>query len=181
MAVQNVCVPPWVWRKGCLILRMNHDCTKTLVPWKSPQLYLLGVEWGSVSRRKVVMMDASKTGWGTLCHGRPAFGSWTEPMPNWHINCLEMMAVLLAFKEFQSEPCPGLVKQHDSGSLHKSPRGSQVLPAEQADVLPPSMGTVQPSLSEGSSRARLHEHWSIYAVLKRTTSGGMETPPRRFA
>lgn len=40
------------------------------------------------------MMDASKTGWGTLCHGRPAFGSWTEPMPNWHINCLEMMAML---------------------------------------------------------------------------------------
>lgn len=49
------------------------------------------------------MMDASKTGWGTLSDARPAFGSWTEPMLNWHINCLEMMAVLLAFKEFQPE------------------------------------------------------------------------------
>lgn len=67
--------------------------------------------------------------------------------------------------------------QHDSGSLYKLPRGSQVLPAKQAGALPPSMGTVQPLLSESGSCPGLYEHWSGYVILERTTPRGVETPP----
>lgn len=52
----------WLSHEGHLILRENHSCTKSLIPWKSPDLYQLGVELGSASRRKVVVTDASKTG-----------------------------------------------------------------------------------------------------------------------
>lgn len=62
----------------------------------------MGVELGSVSRRKVVVTDTSKTGWGALCYSRPAFDSWVEPMPSWHIKCLEIISVLLA-SEFRQE------------------------------------------------------------------------------
>lgn len=58
---------------------------------------------GSVSRRKVAVTDTSKTGWGTLCEGRIAFCSFVTPLMNWHIICLEMMVVVLAFKEFWTE------------------------------------------------------------------------------
>lgn len=49
------------------------------------------------------MTDASKIGWGTLSNDRIAFSSWMTPMLNWHINHLEMMALILAFKELQPE------------------------------------------------------------------------------
>lgn len=42
------------------------------------------------------MTNASKTVWGVLCNGRIA-------LMKWRINCLEMMAVILAFKEFMTE------------------------------------------------------------------------------
>lgn len=60
----------------------------------------------------------------TLCHwhgsynGRSAFDSWMGPMLNWHINCIEIMAVFLAFKSILSRsedsPHPGTIEQHDS-------------------------------------------------------------------
>lgn len=60
----------------------------------------LHVDMGSVSRRKVVMTDTSKSGWGTLSDSRPAFSSWMGLIQNWHTSCLEMMTV---FKAFQPE------------------------------------------------------------------------------
>jgi len=105
-------VPSQVWCEGHLILRVNHGFAKSLVPWKWSHLYHLGVELGLVSRRNMV--------------------SWAEPMTNWHINCLVMMAVLLDFNEFQSE-LKGhrvLVRQHVSGSLYKLQGGSQVSSAK---------------------------------------------------
>lgn len=56
-------------------------------PWFFRQiLYLNGTLLGSVSMRKVVVIDASK--------------KWATPMINWHINHLEMIVEILAFKEF---------------------------------------------------------------------------------
>lgn len=57
----------------------------------------------SVSRRKVGVTEASKTHWGTLCNSKIAFDSRANPMMKWHIKHLEMMAVILAFKEFMME------------------------------------------------------------------------------
>ncbi|KAL0187569.1 hypothetical protein M9458_014668, partial [Cirrhinus mrigala] len=48
----------------------------------------------------VVHTDASTTGWGAVCSGQAASGSWTGPRLLWHINCLELLAVLLALRRF---------------------------------------------------------------------------------
>ncbi|KAL0153937.1 hypothetical protein M9458_050760, partial [Cirrhinus mrigala] len=48
----------------------------------------------------VVYTDASTTGWGAVCNGQAASDSWTGPRLLWHINCLELLAVLLALRRF---------------------------------------------------------------------------------
>ncbi len=44
---------------------------------------------GLVHTSKVVTTDASNTGWGTLCEGKPTFGHWSKAESGFHINCLE--------------------------------------------------------------------------------------------
>ncbi len=44
--------------------------------------------------------DASLTGWGAVLDGRPAQGIWRGHLLEWHINCLEMMALFRALKYF---------------------------------------------------------------------------------
>ncbi len=47
-----------------------------------------------VSRHVVVSTDASAMGWGgAMCNGHAAAGLWTGPQLQWHINCLELLAV----------------------------------------------------------------------------------------
>ncbi|KAI2647997.1 ORF V: Enzymatic polyprotein [Labeo rohita] len=54
-----------------------------------------------ISSGVVVYTDASSTGWGAVCNGQAASGSWTGPRLQWHINCLELLAVLLALRRFR--------------------------------------------------------------------------------
>ena len=44
--------------------------------------------------------DASLSGWGAVCLGRSARGSWLPPWSSAHINVLELRAVLLALRAF---------------------------------------------------------------------------------
>ncbi len=44
--------------------------------------------------------DASNTGWGALCEGKPTFGHWSKAEKGFHINCLEMLAVCQACQFF---------------------------------------------------------------------------------
>ncbi|KAL0176031.1 hypothetical protein M9458_028361, partial [Cirrhinus mrigala] len=60
-----------------------------------------GVPLEQVSRRIIVTTDASKTGWGAVCNGHAASGVWTGSRLPWHINCLELLTVLLALKRFR--------------------------------------------------------------------------------
>lgn len=46
------------------------------------------------------MTDASNSGWGALCEGSLAFGSWSSLEQRLHINCTEMMPVFWALKTF---------------------------------------------------------------------------------
>ncbi len=55
-----------------------------------------------VSRHVVVSTDASATGWGAMCNGHAAVGLWTGPQLQWHINCLELLAVWLALRRFRT-------------------------------------------------------------------------------
>ncbi len=62
-------------------------------------------EEGRGPTRKVVTTDASNTGWGALCEGKPTFG---QAESGFHINCLEMLAVCRACQFF----LPDLIGRH---------------------------------------------------------------------
>ncbi len=55
-----------------------------------------------VSRHVVVSTDASAMGWGAMCNGHAAAGLWTGPRLQWHVNCLELLAVWLALRRFKT-------------------------------------------------------------------------------
>ncbi len=69
-------VPHNAWRHGRLHIRVNQACVTALTPWKNPRWMKKGVSMGLVYNRKVVTTDASNTGWGALCEGKPTFGHW---------------------------------------------------------------------------------------------------------
>ncbi len=93
-------VPSHAWCLGRYYVRVAHCCVKAVAPWTTPCLFLPGIQLGMTSRRKVVMTDASSSGWGALYVGNPSFGSWLIHEQCLHINCFEMMAVRLALKTF---------------------------------------------------------------------------------
>ncbi|KAL0150355.1 hypothetical protein M9458_054357, partial [Cirrhinus mrigala] len=75
-----------------------------MAPWHTPDWRFPAVSppvQPVVSRHLVVYMDASSTGWGAVCNGQAASGSWTGPRLQWHINCLELLAVLHALRRFR--------------------------------------------------------------------------------
>ncbi|KAI2667881.1 ORF V: Enzymatic polyprotein [Labeo rohita] len=94
-------VPRWAWHRGTLRIGVSPQCRRLFSPWSDPAFLLAGVPLGQVSRHLVVYTDASSTGWGAVCNGQAASGSWTGPRLQWHINCLELLAVLLALRRFR--------------------------------------------------------------------------------
>ncbi|KAI2648848.1 ORF V: Enzymatic polyprotein [Labeo rohita] len=93
-------VPRWAWRRGTFRVNITPSCCQTLSPWTDIMFLRSGVPLEQVSRRIIVTTDASKTGWGATCNGQAASGVWTGPRLFWHINCLELLAVLLALRRF---------------------------------------------------------------------------------
>ncbi len=96
-------VPHNAWRHGRLHIRVNQACVTALTPWKNPRWMKKGMAMGLVHTRKVVTTDASNTGWGALCEGKPTFGHWSKAESGFHINCLEMLAVCRACQFFLSD------------------------------------------------------------------------------
>jgi hypothetical protein len=48
-------------------------------------------------------MDASQTGWGTTCQGEITGGPWSQEETQYHINYLELLAVVLTIQTFARE------------------------------------------------------------------------------
>ncbi|KAI2659451.1 ORF V: Enzymatic polyprotein [Labeo rohita] len=94
-------VPRWAWHRGTLRIGVSPQCRRLFSPWSDSAFLQAGVPLGQVSRHLVVYTDASSTGWGAVCNGQAASGSWTGPRLQWHINCLELLAVLLALRRFR--------------------------------------------------------------------------------
>ncbi|KAL0161559.1 hypothetical protein M9458_045284, partial [Cirrhinus mrigala] len=94
-------VPRWAWHRGTFRVNITPSCRQTLSPWTDIMFLRSGVPLEQVSRRIIVTTDASKTGWGATCNGQAASGVWTGPRLFWHINCLELLAVLLALRRFR--------------------------------------------------------------------------------
>ena len=52
---------------------------------------------------KVIYTDASNVGWGASCEGMSTGGPWLLEEKQWHINALELKAILLGLKYFIKE------------------------------------------------------------------------------
>ncbi|XP_051562812.1 uncharacterized protein LOC127446152 [Myxocyprinus asiaticus] len=94
-------VPRWAWCHRTHRMTITPVCRRLFSPWTDLAFLWAGVPLEQVSRCVVVTTDASKTGWGVVCNGHTATGSWTGPRLRWHINCLELLAVLLALRRFR--------------------------------------------------------------------------------
>ncbi len=94
-------VPRWAWRRGALRVNITQECRRSFSPWTDLAFLWAGVPLEQVSRHVVVTTDASSTGWGATCSGQAASGLWTGPRLLWHINCLELLAVHLALRQFR--------------------------------------------------------------------------------
>ncbi len=82
------------------LIRVSRSCCRHLLMWRDPVFLQSRVRIGAIHRRHMITTDASMTGWGAVFEGRPASGEWKEEFLFWHINCLELRAVFLAFKYF---------------------------------------------------------------------------------
>ncbi len=94
-------VPRWAWRRGTYRVSVTPSCRQTFGPWSDLAFLRAGVPLGQVSRHVVVSTDASAMGWGAMCNGHAAAGLWTGSQLQWHINCLELLAVWLALCRFK--------------------------------------------------------------------------------
>ncbi len=83
-------------------IRVTRQGLRTLSMWFRPRFLTLGPTLGPCCRRKMLTTDASLTGWGAVLDGRPAQGIRRGHLLEWHINCLEMMALFRAWNTSSS-------------------------------------------------------------------------------
>ena len=73
-----------------------------LKPWRDPLFLQEGVLLQAPAPLLTVTTDASKLGWGGHCQDLKVQGVWSKRLRRLHINLLEMLAVQLVFRSFQS-------------------------------------------------------------------------------
>ncbi len=94
-------VPRWAWCRGTHRVTITPMCRRLFSLWSDLAFLWAGVPLGQVSRHVVVTTDASSMGWGATCNRQAASWLWTGPRLLWHINCLELLAVHLALRQFR--------------------------------------------------------------------------------
>ncbi len=103
---------------------------------------------GIVYRRKVILTDASNTGWGMLCEGLRLLvghrGSATHQLPEDDSN-MSSPSDLLTRPEGTQSASP--LKQHESGFLHKSPGRAHLETPLRDGETPQGMGTSQSEMT----------------------------------
>ncbi len=91
-------VPRWACRRGTVCVA---NTLLLIQPLDGPCLSMGRSTLEQVYRHIVVTMDPSSAGWCTTCNGQAASRFWTGPRLIWHINCLELLAVLLVVQRVQ--------------------------------------------------------------------------------
>ncbi len=71
--------------------------------WKKPWFLSQGPMLGASCCRKMLTTDDSLTGWGVILEGCSSQSLWNNHHLSWHNNCLEMLAVFLALKNFLAD------------------------------------------------------------------------------
>ncbi len=82
------------------MIMVMQRCFHALVMWKKPWFLSQGPVLVASCRHKILMTDASLTGWGAILEGRSSQGMLKDQHLSWHINRLEMLAEFLALKNF---------------------------------------------------------------------------------
>lgn len=135
-------VPVHTWHLGCLYIKVDHGCVLALACCKAPHLYRASADLRLVSRRKVVLTDASNKGFGAMREGRMTSGSWSsaERLP-WNTGSQNLPT------RPQIAPRPSPLGQNSGGVLHKPTRWTQIEATVQTGETPPLMGIMQPALA----------------------------------
>lgn len=135
---------------------------------------------GNDHKRKVILTDASNSGWGTLYEGRPVFGLWTAQGGRLHINCLKLKAVENALGHFLT-----FLKGHnvlvrmDNMAVVSYVNRQVGLRSRSIHALaePPRVVSAQPALANAGVRAGLPQRVSGHAVQRQHSPRVMVPAP----
>ncbi len=85
------------------MIKVTQQSFRALAMWKKPWFLSQGPVPGASCRCRMLMTDASLTGWGAILEGHSSQGLWKDQHLSWHINRLESLAVFLALKNFLAD------------------------------------------------------------------------------
>ncbi|XP_048489242.1 uncharacterized protein LOC105380262 isoform X1 [Plutella xylostella] len=71
--------------------------------WWRDNIFSTNNQMRTLSYKKEIFTDASRTGWGAVCDGKKANGRWKATEAEHHINYLELLAAFLGLKSFVNE------------------------------------------------------------------------------
>ena len=87
-------------------LDMRIPCSEILKShlsfWRDPNNVLIGSPLHTEEHNLLLFIDASVKGWGAHLENQTVSGMWSDTEANLHINVLELKAVFLAIRSFQS-------------------------------------------------------------------------------
>ena len=87
-------------------LDMKIPCAEILKShlnwWRDPNNVLIGTPLHAEEHTLLLFTDASVKGWGAHLEDQTVSGLWSDTEKNLHINVLELKAVFLAIRSFQS-------------------------------------------------------------------------------
>ena len=87
-------------------LDMKIPCSEILKShlswWRDPNNVLIGSPLRAEEHNILLLTDASVKGWGAHLEDKTVSGLWSDTEKNLHINVLELKAVFLAIRSFQS-------------------------------------------------------------------------------
>ncbi len=164
------------------MIRVSRRCVRALDMWRKPWFLNQGPVLGAPCRQLSLATDASLTGWGAVMSGRSARGLWSGRHLIWHINCLEMLAVLSSTEIFpprpERSPCVGAHRQHSGGLLHQPPGGSALAPVVQTGTPDPLVVPGQVPLTESTVYSWVPECGTRRTVETGAEARGMDASPR---
>ncbi len=170
-------IPPLAWRLGQLLVRVDHQCIKAVVPWMSSRLIQI------IGRKE----ESSHKWCFQLRLGRPVGGQsgvrlLVSPratpayqLPRDAGGFLDPENLPTSLK---GAPRFGPVGQHDGGGLHQSPKRSEVMLSLQDGSSPPLLGTEETHLVKGGSCGRLNLGTDMLSRGKVTPGKWMQHPVR---
>ena len=91
----------WCHRTGSWSDRIQiPQCVLSEVAWWASPAVLQGLPLATKETEVTLFTDASSLGWGAQLGSRSTRGLWSASQRSWHINALEMQAVINAVRDF---------------------------------------------------------------------------------